>query len=74
MHIEKSQAYADTLAAARPPMPSSTSRVEEVPDVITQANTKDKRPKKTTILKVGLPLDSKGKGKAKETTPPIDVQ
>ena len=72
-HVEKSRAYADALAAARPPMPPSTSRVEEVPDVVTQANTKDKHPKKTTILKVSLPLDSKGKGKAKETTPPINV-
>ena len=44
-----------------------------MPDVIAQAETKDKRPKKTTILKVGLPLDPKGKGKAKEVTPPIDV-
>ena len=73
MHIEKSRAYADALAAARSPMPSSTSHVEEVPDVITQANTKDKCPKQTMIMKVGLPLEPKGKGKAKETMPPIDV-
>ena len=73
MHVEKSRAYADALAAACPPMPSSTSCVEEMPDVVTQANTKDKRPKQTTIMKVGLPLEPKGKGKAKKMTPPIDV-
>ena len=68
-HIEKSRAYADAVAVTQPPPTSSTSRIEEVPDVIMQAAKKDKRPKQTTIMKVGLPLDPKGKGKAKEVTP-----
>ena len=71
-HVEKSCAYADVLAAAPPPTPSTT-RVEEVPDIDMQAATLDKCPKKTTIMKVSLPLDSKGKGKAKEIAPPLDI-
>ena len=71
-HIEKSCAYADALAAVPPPT-SSTSCVEEVPDVVMQAATLDKHPRKTTIMKVGLPLDPKGKDKAKEVMPPVKI-
>ena len=72
-HVETSRAYADTVAAGQPPSPPLLSRIEEIPDVTQVANTKSKRPKQVTILKVGLPLsDPKGKGKAKEVTPPID--
>ena len=71
-HVEKSCAYTDALAAVPPPTPS-TIRVEEVPDVVMKAATLDKRPKKMMIMKVGLPLDPKGKGKAKEVTPPVKV-
>ena len=58
-HVEKSRAYADAVAAAPPP-PPSTSRVEEVPDVITQAEAKDKRPKQTTIYESWSPLGTQG--------------
>ena len=73
--VEKSTPYKDALAGEKPsfpPLPLS-SRIEEIPEPVAHMPPTGSRPKKTTIMKVGLPIGKKDKGKQKEVSPPIVV-
>ena len=73
--VKKSTPYKDALAGEKPSFPPLplASRIEEIPKPVAHMPPKASRPKKTTILSVGLPTGKKDKGKGKEVSPPIVI-
>ena len=67
-------AYQDVIAGKKPSFPPLPlqSRNEEIPKPVTHMPPTGKRPKKTSIMTVGLPTGKKGKGK-KVISPPVVV-
>ena len=71
--VEKLTPYKNALAGEKPSFPPlpTKNRIEEIPEPMAHMPPTGSRPKKTTIMKVGLPIGKNDKGKEKEVTPPI---
>ena len=71
--VKKSTPYKDALVGEKPSFPPLLlkSRIKEIPEPVAHMPPTGSRPKKMTIMTVGLPTGKKDKGKGKEVTPPI---